>query len=247
MGSEFDGAPPPNRGAERLREIEQSHARIAHEVGCAGAPVVFDWRLGRRAPSDYFRIRLHKLYGIPIDAWDHSPTGEPIARRRGRGWARPRGAGPELTEAHPAELGAAEPIEPTELDPDRLTAVAVRLEAEAAAPTVAPLASTKAEVDAQLHRARAAAVSPGIAPGQAARLSAEIRGLLRLRAQLETAEPVTLDRLARSDAFRALRDEVVAVARDCPRCLDRLIEVLTAPSSATTPPPAPSSAGTPAP
>lgn len=219
-----------------MREIEQTHARIAHEVGCAGAPVVFDWRLGRRAPSDYFRIRLHKLYGIPIDAWDLAPSGEPIARRRGRGWAKSRGAGTRLeAEPHAAELGgleaeaeltAPEPFEPTELDPDLLTSVAVRLEAEAVAPAAPPLGDTKAEVEAQLHRARAAALTPGIAPGQAARLSAEIRNLLKLRATLEAAEPVTFDRLARSDAFRKLRDEIVAVVATCPTCLDRLIEVL---------------------
>ena len=230
---EIIDVPPPNRGAELLRQIEQPHARIALEVGASGAPAVFTWRVGTRAPSDYFRIKLKALYGIPVDAWDHTPEGEIIRRRKGRGWRRSTapGPGPEIPE----------------LDPDALTDRAARLEAEAEAAALPPLGGTKAEVDAQLQRARAAAMSPGIAPGQAARLSNEIRGLLRLRAQLETAEPITLDRIARSEAFRALRDEIVAAVRECPTCLDRLIEVLTAPSSAASPPRPPSSATTPEP
>lgn len=180
-----------------LRQLEHSHARIATELGVSARAVVHDWRLGRRVPSDVFRLRMRDLYGIAPEYWDLTVNGTPIPRRLGRGYKQNR-----ISARYEA---------PTDFD----------------APN-APIGPTRAEVDDQIRRIRAAAAAADVTPGAAARLGSELRNLLRLRAQLEANEPVTLDRLARSDAFRGLCAEVIATVRDCPHCLDKLVDVLGA-------------------
>lgn len=204
--------PPPNRGAALLRAVDASLRDIAHEVGAAGGAVVHEWRVGRKLPIDFFRARLLTAYHIPVAAWDQALDTTPTADAFEAYMASMNGRRPVTAPAPaaPPEAAGAPPTAP-ELPP------------EPEAPP-APLGTTRAEVEAQLIRAREAASLPDISPSAAARLSGEIRALLRLRASLEAQEPITLDKLAHSPQFRELRDRVVGIVRDCPTCLDQLIE-----------------------
>jgi hypothetical protein len=207
--------------------VDASQREIAIEVGASGGPVVYDWIHGRKLPLDFFRKRLLASYKIPVEAWDQvldtAPTADAFEAYMARLVPPPPPAAPPAATG--AELRAAAP----ELPP----------EPEAA---VAPLGTTMAEVVAQLMRARHAASLPDISPNAAARLSSEIRALLRLRASLEAQEPITLDKLAHSPHFRELRDRVVGIVRECPTCLDQLIEAFAAVES-----PGPAPAATPTP
>lgn len=208
--------PPPNRGAALLRAVDASLRDIAHEVGAAAGAVVHEWRVGRKLPIDFFRARLLASYHIPVEAWDQVLDTKPATDAFGAymaGMLRREAVPAPVLPAVPFPPGTAEPFElPPEPEP-------VPLE---------PLAGTKAEVEAQLMRARAAASLPDMSPSAAARLSGEIRALLRLRASLEAQEPITLDKLAHSPQFRELRDRVVGIVRQCPTCLDQLIEAFAA-------------------
>jgi hypothetical protein len=196
--------------------VDASQREIAHEVGAAGGAVVHDWRQGRKLPIDFFRARLLASYHIPVEAWDEAldtkPTADAfqayMASMTGRPVVPPPAAPPVATGA---ELPAAAPELPPEPEP-----------------VLEPLGTTRGEVEAQLMRARYAASLPDISPNAAARLSGEIRALLRLRASLEAQEPITLDRMAHSPHFRELRDRVVGIVRQCPTCLDQLIEAFAA-------------------
>lgn len=216
--------PPPNRGAALLRAVDASLRDIAHEVGAAGGAVVHEWRVGRKLPIDFFRTRLLASYHIPVEAWDQVLDTKPTADAFAAYMAKL--VPPPAVTAPPAGTGAELPAAGPELPP----------EPEAA---MAPLGTTRAEVEAQLMRARYAASLPDISPNAAVRLSSEIRALLRLRASLEAQEPITLDRMAHSPHFRELRDRVVGIVRECPTCLDQLIEAFAAVESPGPAAPAP--------
>jgi hypothetical protein len=175
--------------------------------------VVHEWRQGRKLPIDFFRARLLTSYHIPVDAWDQVLDTKPTADAFERYMARL--VPPPAVAAPPAATGAELPAAAPELPPEP-------------EPVLEPLGTTRGEVEAQLMRARYAASLPDISPNAAARLSGEIRALLRLRASLEAQEPITLDKLAHSPHFRELRDRVVGIVRECPTCLDQLIEAFAA-------------------
>jgi hypothetical protein len=84
--------------------------------------------------------------------------------------------------------------------------------------------ATKAEVTAQINRVRKAASRADVTPSVAVRLGAELRALLRLRGQLEAQEPITADKLARSQAAAKLRERVLDIVQACPTCTAQMIE-----------------------
>lgn len=98
------------------------------------------------------------------------------------------------------------------------------------APTPEPnkLGATKAEVEAQLLAVKAALASADTAgsPATRARFTSEMRALLKLRSQIESAGVIDEDRLAQSEVFRRLVKRAVDALAEHPAARDRLIEVL---------------------
>lgn len=213
--------PRTNGGAVLLQAVHMSLEGIADAIGCQTLSLVHDWRMGRKKPGPAFRAALAKQFGIPVTAWDTAaaatdtdPLAEYLRGTAGETAERAADAAVELPPADEPDPAAGE-----------LGDVLPEL-GDADAPPPEALGATRQEVDAQLLRARRAAHLRGLTPAAAAKLSAEIRSLLRLRAYLDATEAVTLDRLARSEAFRVFRDQVVAIVRDCPECLEKLIAAM---------------------
>lgn len=85
-------SPVRTEGQRLLRAVGSSLSAIAKATG-ASKSTAGDWKSGNKIPSPALRAKLMDAYSIPVESWDQSPSGDPVA---------PKPASKATTKAEPA-------------------------------------------------------------------------------------------------------------------------------------------------
>lgn len=84
--------------------------------------------------------------------------------------------------------------------------------------TAAPALSTLEEIETMLAAVRVRLQEPDLTAAAHAKLSAEIRNYLKLKASIQRDEATSEDKVSHHPSWLKLRDEIVDVVASCKRC-----------------------------